>query len=365
MKSLPIVAATIATILFVGCGNGNLNAPSLAGAVSPNGSPRSAALRSGIDDLLYVASGNKGIYVYSLDGTRKFLITATPEAMSVAFDMLGKLYALNGSCIGHVNQTLDEYTPPLSKKSKPNVTIEHICASNHNAIGLYKKNLLVANRRASSSDLGSVVEYSPSSASVTATITKGINNPQAIAFDPANNLEVADCPSCNGGTGSNGSIVLYPLRFDGTFASEPTSIITEGIDQPDAIAFNQLGYLYVSNAGNGTVTVYLAGKLMASLSIKDLKDPVSLTFDPGNDLYIGSNKLGNTGTVDKYQVFHNIPSLQITQGIDLPVATTTDALGNLYVANGGGDTVTSYNQIGRLRFTARKVPDPTDVTVHP
>ena len=144
--------------------------------------------------------------------------------------------------------------------------------------------------------------YAPGSKTPTRTITDGIYEPQGLAFDSSGNLYVANSGSTTGqGCGTNpGSVQVYAPG-----ASSPSYTISgaQGICQPFRLAFDATGNLYVANLSlyggpPGTVTVYGAGSNTLLRTITNgVTSPWSLALDKAGNLYV-ANRF--TGTVTMY-----------------------------------------------------------------
>lgn len=92
--------------------------------------------------------------------------------------------------------------------------------------------------------------YAPGTTSVLRAISQGLNNPDSLAFDRSGNLYVANR---GGNSGSGGDTVTV-------YAPGSTSVlrtISQGLNGPVALAFDRTGNLYVANYSN--VTVYAPG----------------------------------------------------------------------------------------------------------
>jgi DNA-binding beta-propeller fold protein YncE len=195
-----------------------------------------------------------------------------------------------------------------------------------------------------------VTVYAPGSNSVLRTISQGVYQPQALAFDVGGNLYVANygCfsgPSCSPTVPS--TVTVY--------APGSTSVlrtISQGVNTPAALAIDGTGNLYVANPadypskGPSTVTVYAPGSNTVLRTISQGVDfPDALALDGSDNLYVANT---NANTVTVYASGKTSILRTITQGVADPLALALDASQNLYVANcgkclsSGTDTVTVY-----------------------
>ncbi|MBV8283681.1 MAG: hypothetical protein JO175_03470, partial [Candidatus Eremiobacteraeota bacterium] len=153
---------------------------------------------------------------------------------------------------------------------------------------------------------GSVSVYARGKTTPKYTITKGITYAWTMALDSAENLYVANCPSC--------SVFAPPSkkrRAPGTISvyahgnSTPARTIASGVAGPNALAFDSAGNLYVANVGkdglNGSysaVEVYAPGSSAPSRTITvGLDFPSAVAFDVTGNLWAANYK---AGTVTEY-----------------------------------------------------------------
>jgi DNA-binding beta-propeller fold protein YncE len=161
-----------------------------------------------------------------------------------------------------------------------------------------------------------VVQAQGTPIAATSTILTGLgvpNNPQALAVDSVGNLYVANY---NAGTVSE-------------FAADGTLINTfTGLSQPCALALDGSGDLYVANWGNNTVSEFAAdGTLLNTFT--GLYYPDALAVDSNGYLYV-ANYYG--GSVSEFAPGNTTPNNTI-DGQSYPNALALDSNGDLYVAN--------------------------------
>jgi hypothetical protein len=117
-------------------------------------------------------------------------------------------------------------------------------------------------------------------------ITDGLNNPGALAIGPSGNLYVA-----NWGPGRFSKHAFVAVYRPG--ASVPVRTITEGIKTPWTLAVDSKGRLYVANSplyppgGHSSVSVYAPGATQPVRKIvSGINTPNSLAIDPSDNLYV-------------------------------------------------------------------------------
>jgi hypothetical protein len=97
-------------------------------------------------------------------------------------------------------------------------------------------------------------------------ITNGVNNPDALAFDAQGNLYCAN----------NNNVAVFAPG-----SSSPNYSITDGVNQPNALAIGPDGNLYVSNLGANTITVYAPGSTTPWETISNgISNPLAIAFGP-------------------------------------------------------------------------------------
>jgi sugar lactone lactonase YvrE len=187
----------------------------------------------------------------------------------------------------------------------------------------------------------------------------GLGFPRGIALDSQGNIYVS-----NSGDTNNSNVVSVTVYAAGAAANvSPTAVISgaaTGFSSPNGIALDTHGTIYVVNeSGNanlsssGSVTAYAAnatGNASPTVTISGaatgLAEPQSLALDTAGNIYV-SNKSGNSVTVYSPGATGNAPPTKTISGaatgLISPNGIALDAQGNLYVANEGNGSVTVYS----------------------
>jgi sugar lactone lactonase YvrE len=159
---------------------------------------------------------------------------------------------------------------------------------------------------------------------ITCTSSILLDGPAGLAFDPTStNLYVAN--------EIGNQVLIYEEEFAGGGSSgsqgsptlTQTGSITNEINSPTQLAFDAVGYLYVTNLGNNTVTVYHPSESLSQIVTtisSGLTRPQGIAVDQDGDVYVANN---GANTISVYK---GSP----TSGFALFATLTQDATGNQF-----------------------------------
>jgi sugar lactone lactonase YvrE len=147
---------------------------------------------------------------------------------------------------------------------------------------------------------------------------------------------------------------------------QPKRVITQGINDPDALAFDSQGNLYVANWFGNTVTVYSpAGDLIRTIQ-DGVYGPESIALDSKDSLYVADGAGGYGMTVTVYAPNSTKRLATIVSGHG-PASLALNTTGELFVANADSNTETAYQHEGTrdypLLFKIGNVGNPRNVLV--
>jgi sugar lactone lactonase YvrE len=168
----------------------------------------------------------------------------------------------------------------------------------------------------------------------------GTANVTAFAFDQRDNVYIANPPV--------NAVMVYSRAGKNLLHT-----ITQRVEYPLDAVIGPDGDLYVANCGksctghhsgsNGTITVYAlpGGKLVRTISL-GVAYPRAIAFDNLGNLYVANKGPHPPGSVTEYPPNATAPSASITDGVDNPSALAIDNSGTLYVANTATNEVIIY-----------------------
>ena len=140
------------------------------------------------------------------------------------------------------------------------------------------------------------------------------------------------------------------------------------LNQPNGLAFDRNGNLYVANYGTSQVLIYDTSLNQVNSISAGLNGPTRVAFDTFGDLYV-SNSINNNITVYDQNLRQVIPRT-ISKKVSRPSGLAVDAYGDVYVANNATNTITMYDVNGDVVGTlfqdgnGRKFSAPGALAIH-
>ena len=250
--------------------------------------------------------------------------------LQIAIDDSGTLYVLNESNLGPQGIAITEYDRGSPQRSR---RIGYFYWATNFALDR-KAKVYVANcntctyssSRPRAKPLDSVTIYQRKGTQLLGTITDGIYEPQALAFDQSQNLYVS-----NAGTRRHSpSVTVYAPG-----STTPMLTITKEITRPGTLGFDRAGNLYVAD-GQQRVVEYAPASDRILRTIRDgIRAPQALQFGRYGRLYVANWPPSGTGWISVYSPGSTTPAYEIKNNVQYPVSMVLDGKENLYVANLG------------------------------
>jgi sugar lactone lactonase YvrE len=206
----------------------------------------------------------------------------------------------------------------------------------------YAGDVFVANSDGGATGEGTVAIFDPGTGKFLGDIATGLTNPEGIAFDSSGNLYVASDTA-------SGSIIQY----SGTALTNVNTAYATGLANPYGVTVNALNTLFVSATGNGGALFTISGAgatpslFNPSFSPETAPTgPQGVVIGPNGDLYVVYN---NAGTPQSAQI--TLAGTGAVVGplgttLTLPEGLTFDGNKNLYVADFGANMVTEFTFSG-------------------
>lgn len=126
----------------------------------------------------------------------------------------------------------------------------------------------------------------------------------------------------------------------------------EPLNNPNGLAFDSMGNLFVANAGSNQVLKYGPGLQQIGVLGIGLSKPTKLAFDSFGNLYV-TNAGNNSVTVYDRQL-RQLNGKTISAGLSSPSGVAADAYGDVYIANNATNEIKVFNVEGELVETLSK-----------
>jgi len=159
----------------------------------------------------------------------------------------------------------------------------------------------------------------PAYSSSATVVASGFNEPQGVAADAAGNVYVAD--------GGHGLVKKIPP------GGSPASIGT-GFSKPSSVAVDAAGNVYVADFTNNAVYEIASGGSTTSIA-SGFNHPTGVAVDAAGNVYVADN--GNNAVKEIPSGGGSPVTFASTPN---PYGVAVDGAGNVYVGNGGAATIT-------------------------
>jgi sugar lactone lactonase YvrE len=200
--------------------------------------------------------------------------------------------------------------------------------------------------------------------SLTANATNPLDNPNGLAFDSIGNLWVANYVS-------NTVVALNPT------SGALLSTISEGLNGPTRLFFASSDVLYVLNTGGNNITVYNTQtlKLLNTISNSNFNKPLGFALDVYGDLYVSNvassadnvialninGSLVETLTKDDSGYVFTAPGTIVIHGQDLYLSIGPNMGPNAVISYNVGEFLT-HNPIEKVVYNDNVNDGPTGIT---
>ena len=190
-----------------------------------------------------------------------------------------------------------------------------------------------------------ITEFAAGSTTASATYSDGVFNPTDMAFDPFDDALYATNQGDN-------SVSEFPL------VELPVNTYSGNLSDPQGLAFDSSGNLYVSNVDTGTVSVFAAGSNTPTATLTAVGgEPYDLAVDSSGNLYVASF---DQSTVSEFTPGSTTASIIYSAGVSSPYALTIGPSGNLFVAAGQryGDRIRAGEHHAQPHVLRRHISTP-------
>jgi streptogramin lyase len=163
---------------------------------------------------------------------------------------------------------------------------------------------------------------------VTTLISQGLNLPYAVAVDSGGNLYIAD---------SGHNAVQEWIAA----SQKMTSLVAAGLNGPHGVAVDGQGNVYIADAYNNAIKQWSpATQQVTTLVSSGLNFPLGVAVDGQGNVYIAD--FGNNAIKQWNPATQTVTTL-VGSGLSNPTGVAVDALGNVYIADFRNNKIEQWN----------------------
>ena len=157
-----------------------------------------------------------------------------------------------------------------------------------------------------------------------------------MAFDKVGNLFFTDCSEC---LTPHSSLIIYKVTPNGVWS-------TFALETPYHTAYlatDNSGNLFVADYDHGVINRYKPSGSRSTFT-SGLYHPVGMVCDSSGNLYVADNNAGNLhqGNIYKYKPDGSRGVIAVLSSSDRPSDLAIDTMGNLFMADLGGNVYKYY-----------------------
>ncbi len=167
---------------------------------------------------------------------------------------------------------------------------------------------------------------------LTTLISQGLNLPYAVALDSQGNLYIAD-------TGDN------EIKQWSAATQQINPLVSTGLNAPHGVAVDGSGNVYIADAYNNAIKEWTAStQQVVTLVSSGLNFPLGVAVDAQGNVYMAD--FGNNAVKEWSALTQQVTTL-VASGLKNPTGVAVDSFGNVYIADFGDSAIKEWNPINQ------------------
>ncbi|MGD0050463.1 MAG: hypothetical protein ABSD03_01435 [Vulcanimicrobiaceae bacterium] len=178
-------------------------------------------------------------------------------------------------------------------------------------------------------DANDVLVYGPPYSGAPATISNGVNEPYALAMDGGGDLFVSNY--------GNNTVTEYAPPY----TAAPVATMTSGLNGPAGLAIDVSGNLFVANSNANSVEVFAPPYTGTPVTVTtSVNEDFYVAVDAGDNLFVAN--FGNNTVTVYAPPYSGSPTATITNGVTKPSGLALNAMDEIFVVDFNGPGATEY-----------------------
>jgi DNA-binding beta-propeller fold protein YncE len=190
---------------------------------------------------------------------------------------------------------------------------------------------------------------------LTTLVSSGLSRPEGVALDGSGNVYIADF--------NNNALYEWTITNDATTQLVPQlranppgppgpPLPPPGplqLDQPDGVALDSSGNVYIADFGDGTINEWtVANSNVTTLVSSGLNQPESVAVDAIGNLYIADSE---DNAIKEWMPATGVLTSLVSSGLSYPDGVAVDAAGRVYIADYGNNAIKEWTATSNTMTT--------------
>ena len=184
---------------------------------------------------------------------------------------------------------------------------------------VYISGLFFINSEPNIQSTNTIEKWDPTTQTLSTVISTGLNNPEGIAVDSAGNLYIAD-------QGDNSIKVWNALT------NSLSPLVSTDLNNPQGVAVDSAGNVYIADTGDSVIREWNASTHAVSTPVPSgLSGPAGVAVDAAGNVFIADT---HDYAIKEWNAAAGLTTL-VGSGLSLPEAVAVDGSGNVYIGDQG------------------------------
>jgi sugar lactone lactonase YvrE len=123
-------------------------------------------------------------------------------------------------------------------------------------------------------------------------------------------------------------------------AANPLTLVSSGLHEPEGVAVDSAGNVYIADTGNNAIKEYNASTQQLSTLVSGLSFPWGVAVDGAGNVFFSDT---GDNAIDEYSASTKQVSTLVSSGLNFPFGVAVDGAGNVYIADPSTNAIDEYS----------------------
>ncbi len=131
-------------------------------------------------------------------------------------------------------------------------------------------------------------------------------------------------------------------------AGQALVLVSTDVEEPDSVAIDNVGNVYVANTGGGEILEWTAASNTVATLVSSLNYPYGLAVDDTGNVLIA---LGGDNAIGEWNTSDQIGTTLVSSGLTVPFGVAVDGSENVYIGDYGDSTIKEWTSTNTILST--------------